>query len=233
MDAHRPGSFSSAPKTKTNDAMKQRPWIKRAGYRVICVLSRVTGVLLFGLRVDGREHIPTDGGVLVCSNHQSYFDPVIVGLCSDRRLNYLARDTLFRSTLFRWLIEFLDAIPIDRDGMGIGGLKETLRRLKREEMVLIFPEGTRTKTGEVSPLKPGFCTLARRGKIRLLPVGIDGAFQAWPKGNLLPRLSRICVHISEPLTPEEMATMTDDELVASLEHRIRESHHNARLQRHA
>ena len=211
--------------------MSQRSWTKRLGYHVIRTLSRVTGVLLFRLRIEGREHIPADGGVLVCSNHQSYFDPVIVGLCSDRRLNYLARDTLFRKALFRWLIEFLDAIPIDRDGMGIGGLKETLRRLKREEMVLIFPEGTRTTTGEVSPLKPGFCALARRGKIQLLPVAIDGAFQAWPKGSLLPRRSRICVKIAAPITPEETAAMTDDELVADLESRIRECHHNARLQR--
>lgn len=211
--------------------MTQRSWTKRVGYHLIRIFARITGVLLFRLRVDGREHIPEQGGVLVCSNHQSYFDPVIVGLCSDRRLNYLARDTLFRTPIFRWLIEFLDAIPIDRDGMGIGGLKETLRRLKREEMVLIFPEGTRTTTGDVSPLKPGFCTLARRGKIHLLPVGIDGAFQAWPKGSLLPRPSRICVDIAAPITPTEIATMNDDELVADLEKRIRACHANARLQR--
>ena len=67
-------------------------------------------VALFRFRCEGRDHYPHDGGGLICSNHQSFFDPVIVGLTCDRRLNYLARQTLFRFTLFRWLIEFLDAL---------------------------------------------------------------------------------------------------------------------------
>ena len=91
------------------------------------------------------------------SNHQSHLDPVLVGLASDQRLNYLARDTLFGFAPFRWLINSLDAIPIDREGLGLGGLKETLKRLKRGESVLMFPEGTRTRDGEVGRLRPGFC----------------------------------------------------------------------------
>src|SRR5690606_31019997 len=108
--------------------------------------------------------------------------------CS-RRLNYLARQTLFDHKFFSKLINSLDAIPIDRDGFGIAGLKETMRRLKREEMVLIFPEGTRTRDGEIAPLRPGFYTLAKRCPVALLPVAVDGAFQSWPRGQKLPRRS--------------------------------------------
>jgi 1-acyl-sn-glycerol-3-phosphate acyltransferase len=150
------------------------------GYDVLRVMARCVAVWLFGLRVLGREHWPEGGGGLVCANHQSHFDPPLVGMTCSRRMNYLARDTLFNVPGLKQLIHFLDAIPIDREGGGLAGLKETLRRLKAGELVLIFPEGTRTHDGEVAPLKPGFIAVARRSRVPLIPVGVDGAFQAWP-----------------------------------------------------
>ena len=78
-------------------------------------------------------------------------------------------------------IQSLDAIPIDRDGLGLGGIKESLRRLKRGEMLLIFPEGRRTDDGEVADFRPGFTALAVRSKVAILPVAIEGAFAAWPR----------------------------------------------------
>lgn len=207
--------------------MSQRSLTKRIGYGLLHVFSRLTAVVLFRVRCEGRHWVPVEGGVLVCSNHQSFFDPVLVGLALDRRLNYLARKTLFRFAPFRWLIEFLDAIPIDRDGFGIGGIKETLKRLKRGELVLIFPEGTRTKDGNVAPLKPGFVALARRGRTPLLPIGMDGAFDAWPRNARFPRPSRIHVCIGEPISPETMAALTDEQLIDELERRIRDCHAQA------
>lgn len=155
------------------------------------------------------------------ANHQSHFDPVLIGISFERRLNFLARKTLFDFAPFRWLIRSLDAIPIDREGMGLGGLKETLRRLKRGEMVLLFPEGTRTRDGQVASLKPGFIALARRGKVPLVPVALDGAFDAWPRTNLFPRAATINVQIGQPITPAEFVNFTDDALIAELERRIR------------
>ena len=211
--------------------MSQRSLTKRVGYAVLQVLAQLLGIVLFAIRFQGRERIPAEGGVLVCSNHQSFFDPVLVGMGFNRRLNYLARKTLFRFFAFRWLIEFLDAIPIDREGGGLGGLKETLKRLKRGELVLIFPEGTRTRDGEVAALKPGFVALARRSKAPLLPVSVDGAYDAWPRGARFPRPSRVGVWIGEPMTPELVQTLTDEQLVAELEWRIRNCHAAARLAR--
>jgi len=185
-------------------------------------------VLIAGIRGHGRLRIPRTGGALVLSNHQSHLDPVLIGLCFNRRLNYVARDTLFGFAPFRWLIQSLDAIPIDREGLGLGGIKETLRRLKRGEMVLLFPEGTRTEDGWVAPLKPGFCALARRANVPLLPVALDGAFTSWPKWEKLPRRAMVHVQIGEPLWPNEVAKLSDDELVAEVQRRIVEAHATAR-----
>jgi 1-acyl-sn-glycerol-3-phosphate acyltransferase len=157
---------------------------------------------------------------------------VLVGLSLRRRLNFLARETLFGFAPFRWLILSLDAIPIDREGVGLSGLKETLRRLKRGEMVLIFPEGTRSRDGEVGSLKPGFVSLARRGNVRLLPVGIDGAFEAWPRTNPFPRSATINIQFGAPMEPNEVKPLNDEELIAEIERRIRCCHAQARASKH-
>lgn len=206
----------------------QRTFVQHIGYRAIRFLSRLVGVLLFRLRVEGGEHHLSHGAGLVCANHQSYFDPVLVGLSCNRRMNYLARETLFRVPFLKQLIHFLDAIPIDRDGSGLAGLKETLRRLKADELVLIFPEGTRSPDGEVQQLKPGFCAVARRSRAPLVPVGLDGAYQAWPRTAKFPTFSPISVVIGPPLLPEEVAQLADEELVAEMEKRIRACHTRAR-----
>jgi 1-acyl-sn-glycerol-3-phosphate acyltransferase len=211
----------------------QRPLYKRLGYGACQLLARLAGTALFRVRVLGRENVPATAGGLVCANHQSYFDPVLVGLAIDRRLNYLARDSLFRNLLFKWLIEFLDAIPIDRDRSGFAGLKETLKRLKQDELVLIFPEGTRTRDGSLQSLKPGFCSVARRSKRPLIPVGLDGSFQAWPRSSPLPRLSTLAVVIGEPIMPQLIASLSDEELVTELQRHIAECFQQARELRQA
>ena len=200
---------------------KQRPLWKTLWYNFLHFNCRLAAIVLFRIRVSGREQLPPEGPLLVCSNHQSLFDPVLVGLVLDRRLNFLARDTLFSFAPFRWLIQSLDAIPIDREGVGLAGIKETLKRLKRGEGVLIFPEGTRTADGEISPLKPGFIALARRGKVTLLPMAIDGAYDAWPRRQMLPSIARIHVAIGEALSPEQIANLDDNELTSEVERRIR------------
>jgi len=204
--------------------MVQRSLSKRLWYDFLRVVFRLIGVAFFRIRVFNRQLIPQSGGALIVSNHQSHLDPILVGMAFNRRLNYVARDTLFGFAPFRWLIYSLDAIPIDREGIGLGGLKESLRRLKAGEMLLIFPEGTRTRDGNVGELKPGFLALARRSKVPLLPVAIDGAFDSWPKWNMLPGVAVIHVGLAKPLSPAEMSQLDDEHLLAEVDRRIRQCH---------
>jgi 1-acyl-sn-glycerol-3-phosphate acyltransferase len=206
----------------------RRSLARRLVYDAVRVLARSFGVSFYGLRVAGREHWPAAGGALVCANHQSLFDPLLVGLACPRRMNFVARDTLFKAPLLSSLIAFFDAFPIDREGGGLAGLKETLRRLKGGELVLIFPEGTRTRDGNVAPLKPGFIAVARRSRVPLVPVGIDGAYQAWPRTSRFPRLGRVAVAIGEPVTSEQVQTLSDEGLLSLLSERIYECHERAR-----
>lgn len=211
--------------------MAERSRFKRAGYRVIRAMCRLAGVTLFQIRCLGHQHVPAEGGVLVCSNHQSYLDPILLGLVFQRHCNYLARETLFRFGPFGRMIDFVDAIPLDREGGGLRGLKETLKRLKRGEMVLIFPEGTRCSDGKISPLKPGFLVLARRSGAALLPMALDGAFDAWPRRAWFPRPDVVCVCIGEPISADTAKTLSDEQLLAVVESRILACHAEARRRR--
>jgi 1-acyl-sn-glycerol-3-phosphate acyltransferase len=204
----------------------QRPW-----YGLLQLLSRLLATAIFGYRCRGQQHVPATGGGLIVSSHQSYLDPVLLGVPTLRRLNYLARETLFRFAPLRWLIQSLNAIPIDREGLGMAGLKETLRRLKRGEIVIIFPEGTRTRDGGLQPLKPGFAALARRAGVPLIPAAIVGAFECWPRSQAWPQSGQIRVCYGRPMMPEEIAACDDRQLVVEVERRIAECHRVAVAER--
>lgn len=211
-----------------------RPLWKILWYEFLRRVVQLTAVLLYRVRHYGVGRIPSEGPVLVVSNHQSHFDPPLIGMACPRRMNYLARETLFRFAPFRWLIQSLDAIPIDREGLGLNGIKESLRRLKRGEMVVIFPEGTRTPDGNIQPFRPGFTTLAVRARAAILPVAIDGAFQVWPRHQSYPRLSGdIRVLYGEPIPAEQSAVMNERELLADVERRVRQCHRELQRLRRA
>jgi 1-acyl-sn-glycerol-3-phosphate acyltransferase len=197
-----------------------RPLWKRLGYDFLHLSLRQSALLFTRVRCEGRMNMPMEGRVLVCSNHQSSLDPPLIGMALDRRLNFLAKQSLFKIPLFKYLIRYLDAIPIDREGASLSGIKETLRRLKQDEAVLIFPEGTRSRDGKLNPLKTGFVAVARRSKAPLVPVAIDGAYQCWPPSRSFPWPHPVAIVVGKPIVAEEFEQMTDEELLAELETRI-------------
>lgn len=194
-------------------------WIRGLLYGVSWYVVRGT-LTCCGFRVAGAGQVPRLGGGLLCANHQSYLDPVLIGAASPRRLTFLARQSLFRFAPFAMLIRFYGAVPIQRDGMSISGIKETLRRLRAEEMVLVFPEGTRTTDGELGPLKPGIAALARRAEVPLIPIGIDGPFDAWPRTRRYPRPARIAVQFGEPIDSQQVNAWSDEQLLCELQRRM-------------
>ena len=184
----------------------------------------------FSPRYSGVENIPSTGVVLMAFNHQSHLDPPLVGSGCPRMMNYIARDTLFRFKPFGWLIHSYNAIPIDRDGTGISGIKETLKRLKRGQIVLVFPEGTRTRDGNVGKFRPGFSALAVRSGAAILPAAIEGAYAAWPRGQRFPHPGPVRVHYGTPIMPEEARRYEERELVEEVERRVRYYHAQLRRQ---
>lgn len=185
-------------------------------YRSLRVVARILTVLWFRIRVDGRHHLPSDGGVMLLSTHQSLMDPILVGLACNRNLNFLARHTLFRNPALSLLLRLLDSIEIDRERGGIAGLKEMLARLKRGEVVLLFPEGTRTPDGAILPIKPGFLPVAKRTDVPLVPVAVVGAFECMPKGTKWIFPKPIAVVFGKPILADEYQNCSDKEILTQV-----------------
>lgn len=221
------------PRHSTTDSKKHDesyPFylFRRLFYRFLRLSTRIITPLVFGMRVAGRHHLPASGGAMLLSTHQSMMDPVLVGLNCNRSINYLARHTLFKNRAFSFLIRVLDAIEIDRERGGLSGLKEMLTRLKRGEAVLLFPEGTRTENGDVGPLKPGFIPIARRAGVPLVPIAIVGAYECMPKGSKGIRPHPIALVVGKPLTADEYADWSDDQLLANVDAKLRQLHASAK-----
>ncbi len=185
---------------------------------------RLAAALVYHARYSGQENVPSDGPLIVVSNHQSHLDPPMVGCGCPRRLNFFARKSLFDSPAFGWILSSFDSIPVDRETSPLSGLRETLRRLKRGEAVLMFPEGARCSDGRIGPFRSGFALLATRSQATVLPAAIEGAFRAWPRFNRFPRPGIVHVHYGMPIPAKQVASMTEEELMAETASRIRQCH---------
>jgi len=169
--------------------------------------------LMWKARVFGRHNEPSEGGVVYISNHQSFLDPMLIGFGLVRPVNYMARSTLFDTPGLNQLMTSLNAFPLKRGTADTGALKEAMRRIKRGGQVLIFAEGTRTRDGRIAKLLPGVSLLAQRAADGIVPVVIDGAFEAWPRTNPLPGLGNIVVSFGQAIPREEVRKFKSDQMV--------------------
>jgi cytidylate kinase len=176
--------------------------------------------LLFKSHVIGLRRVPRSGPVILACNHQSFFDPVLATVGLDRESAYMARDTLFANRYFGWLIRSLNAIPIRRGQADVTSLKEMLRRLRDNYVVVIFPEQTRTLDGKVGPMKPGMVLVARKARATIVPVCIEGAYEAWPRSRPLPGPGRVVVAYGQPITAADMRGRGDEDVTAEIRGRI-------------
>jgi 1-acyl-sn-glycerol-3-phosphate acyltransferase len=199
-------------------------------YEIGYWLSLIGMTVFSSYRFEGRRNIPTTGPALLLSNHQSFLDPPAAGCPTRRHLYFLARKTLFHNRLFGALIRRLNAVPVDQEGVAKEGMKMILEQLKAGRAVLVFPEGERTPTGELQPLKPGIYLLIKRITAPIVPIGIAGAFDAWPRTRKWPRLSPfflpptgadIAVCVGKPIRAERYRDMPRDQMLAELHEELK------------
>lgn len=193
-------------------------------WKILQGFFRILTTVCFDLKVYGAEHVPRRGGVLLLSNHQSYLDPVLLAVQLRRPISYFAKSGLFENRYFGWAIRLVGAFPV-RQGKGdTSAVREAIRRLREGHVLNIYPEGSRTEDGEIAPIERGAALVIRRleGSIAVVPVVIDGSFQAWPKWRKLPRLRPITVMYGQPLEVRgkgeaEITQLIDRTLRAMLE----------------
>jgi 1-acyl-sn-glycerol-3-phosphate acyltransferase len=161
----------------------------------------------FRTRALGIENLPP-GGALLLINHQSFLDPLMVGLPLPRPVSFLARDNLFRIPIVGWILRHTYVIPISRERGGTESLRESIRRMDHGFLVGIFPEGTRSIDGKLQEMKPGFISLVRRAKVPVIPVAVAGAYESLPRNAKFPRRGKIRVVFGQPMNPVRLAELS-------------------------
>ncbi len=144
----------------------EHPWFFWTARALFLTFVRV----FYGLRIEGREHVPREGPIVLASNHFSAWDPPVVGSCTPREISFMAKKELFENPVFRLAVRGLHAFPVDRSRNDLGAVKEALRRLKQDRAVGIFIQGTRT-ADSVEALD-GAAFLALRTNAPLVPAAI-------------------------------------------------------------
>ncbi len=162
-------------------------------------LARILGRIFFRLRIVHRERIINAGPAILAANHQSYLDPPLLGIASDRAIFFLARKTLLRGRILGWLLPKLNVIPVDQEGNDRSALKALIRILRAGECALVFPEGARTPDGHLQPALPGVGLVIAKTRAPVVPMRIFGAHEAWPRGGGRLRFRRITIVVGEPI----------------------------------
>lgn len=188
-----------------------------------CVLQVFFGVL-YRLRRHHVERVPREGPLIFVSNHQSHFDPPLVGMVGvDRPHRSFARSTLFKFKPFAWLISLFGAIPLRQGESDAAAFKLALAELAAGRSVLIFPEGSRTRTGATGPFKRGVALLIKRSGATVQPVAIEGAFDAWRIGTKRPKLrGHIEAMAGHPVSAEDLLRDGPEAALESLRRQIEE-----------
>lgn len=163
------------------------------------VLDTLRPFLWFGARIywriqlEGIQHIPTDGPLIIAPNHVTYADPVLVSLPIHLRVHFMAWDGLFKVPGLSWVIRRLRAFPVQLESADPRSTREAVRLLQTGQSVMIFPEAGRSPDGRLQRFRPGAFRLASSLQVPVLPVTILGGHDSWPPGRVLPRPGKLSI----------------------------------------
>lgn len=182
-------------------------------------------MIIYRRRRRGLANVPRTGGVLLVANHQSFLDPPLIG-CSlaTRDTDFLARGGLFDIKAFAWFITCLNSTPIKQGAGDAGAMKEVIKRLNEHKAVVVFPEGARTDDGTIQPFARGISVLIKRANCVVVPVGIAGVFDVWPRHKKIPRIFArpMAVVYGKPIETKVLMENGPDAAIAILQERVEE-----------
>ncbi len=172
--------------------------------------------VVYRIRVEGKEHLPRDGAVILAANHRSFLDSIFIPLLVGRRVTFVAKAEYFDDPKTAWFFRAVGQIPIRREGgdASEGALAAATEVLEGGGVFGIYPEGTRTRDGYLHKGKTGVARLALATGAPIVPVGLIGSDECQPTDAKLPRLfKRVTIRFGPPLSMGHYAGRERDRLV--------------------
>lgn len=169
-------------------------------YEFLKVIFSAIFFTFFRYRVTGRENLPKQGGYIIAANHLSLWDPPLVATPIPAHLHYMAKQELFQIPVFSTIIRGLGAFPVRRATADRLAIRTAINLLKAGEIVGIFPEGTRSKTGKLQKPEAGLELIASKAGVPVIPVAIIGTNLLFRNGNVFPRFE---VHFGKAIYPSD------------------------------
>jgi 1-acyl-sn-glycerol-3-phosphate acyltransferase len=179
----------------------------RTHYYLACLVIRIILRIFWRYKRVGAEHVPKSGGVIVASNHAAYVDPPFVGGVARREFFYLAKAELFSNALFGWLIKKYNAVPIARGAFDRRAILRAVGLLKEGKVLLLFPEGTRSRSGRFLEPKLGVGKIALEAGVPIVPAYIHNS------GTLLTSLlkrKRLVIGFDTPIGTRSLENLPKD-----------------------
>jgi 1-acyl-sn-glycerol-3-phosphate acyltransferase len=211
------GVPAGTPGYRVRPLYPRRPWQVVPGVRLFSFYTfAVVGLnvllrILTHIEIVGREHIPKSGALVVVANHTHFIDPPVVGATLGRKVLLMAKQELFRAPLVGWMVGHYDAFPVRRGEADRQAMRWALEALQLGQAIGMFPEGTRSRTGEMQPAFPGAALIALRSGAPVLPVGIDGTDRVFRQLRHLRRPTvRVVYGPPFQLSLEDRAQSTDE-----------------------
>lgn len=155
--------------------------------------------IYFRLKVLDRGNVPSQGPVILVANHASFLDPIVLGSACPRKIHFIVLQEMYDWLSLRWFYWGMETIPVRTEEGDPRAIKKALARLRKGDVVGVFPEGERSSDGAISSAKVGAALLAAVSGAPVIPCHIRGAYESMPRGSRFPWPARVRVRFGEPL----------------------------------
>jgi 1-acyl-sn-glycerol-3-phosphate acyltransferase len=185
------------------------------------------------LKVEGAEHVPAEGAVIIAANHRAMLDVPLLVIACPRRVTFMAKSELFGDPIRRWGFHVLGGFPVRREIADVRAMDTGLAILERGEVLGLYPEGTRSRSREMRPFLKGAAWLALKSGAPIVPSGISGTERSSPEGHRRPLRKRVRIAFGKPIEVEpvrdarerrERAAELTDQLLEAITTLISQGH---------